>query len=190
MGFIPLTFLGLHQVALSRIGSAEQAFAEKFLLNGDICGPWPYQAVTPCFRNEPTDLWHLKYFIKNELFYFVRGDSSTYKTKLGSLCQQALDFFRDEMNISCSLIQVGPQAFDIFAHEPESSLIDAGFAVELGSYGIRETPHGSWVYGTGCAEPRTSQVQAALLEWAWVQQKAEEEANGGFPGVTGSKCFP
>lgn len=30
--------------------------------------------------------------------------------------------------------------------------------IELGSYGIRSCPFLDWVYGTGCAEPRTSSL--------------------------------
>ena len=31
--------------------------------------------------------------------------------------------------------------------------------VELGSYGIRENEYLTWIYGTGCAEPRLSKLQ-------------------------------
>ena len=48
---------------------------------------------------------------------------------------------------------------------PESKVetTDIGFdivcnGIELGSYGIRSCPFLDWIYGTGCAEPRTSSL--------------------------------
>ena len=52
-------------------------------------------------------------------------------------------------NLKC--IEMDNGSIDIVA------IID-GVEIELGSYGYREFEHMKWIYGTGCAEPRTSRI--------------------------------
>lgn len=142
------------------VASGEQSFLEirKELLKADGY-PALYQCVTPCFRDEanPDDL-HLQYFMKNEL---IGINWPTFEHKedvpwalLNFLIRKALDFFK------------------IYAYEPEDELkvIDAPMSnsvvnhditirgIEVGSYGYRYTDDFAWVYGTGVAEPRLTQV--------------------------------
>lgn len=124
------------------IGSAEQAFFQEVHLY-NLKGK--YQATTPCFRDDQEDQIHQKYFLKTELF--INNDVS--KKNLMKLISSALDFYKKYIDVE--IIQLGDNIFDI---------IDSKYHIELGSYGIRE--HyliGSWIYGTGCAEPRLSLVQ-------------------------------
>lgn len=142
------------------VASGEQSFLEirKELLKADGF-PALYQCVTPCFRDEanPDDL-HLQYFMKNEL---IGINWHTFENKekvpwalLNFVIRKALDYFR------------------IYAYEDrdELKIIDAPMpnsvvnhditirGVEVGSYGYRYTDDFAWVYGTGVAEPRLTQV--------------------------------
>jgi hypothetical protein len=142
------------------VASGEQSFLEirKELLKADGF-PALYQCVTPCFRDEakPDDL-HLQYFMKNELiginWHIFEHKENVPWALLNFVIRKALDFFK------------------IYAYEPEDelNLIDAPMpnsvvnhditirGIEVGSYGYRYTDDFAWVYGTGVAEPRLSQV--------------------------------
>lgn len=121
------------------VGSGEQSFLylylKGFLPKGLL------QTVTPCFRNESFDLLHSKYFIKNELINTVDVTNSG----LEKMIDNALMFYK------------------LFLPNSEVVKTDIGFDImdndnELGSYGIGECDFLSWIYGTGCAEPRLSTI--------------------------------
>lgn len=144
----------------SLVASGEQSFLEirKELLKADGF-PTTYQCVTPCFRDEANpDELHLQYFMKNELiginWHTFENKETVPWALLNFVIRKALDFFK------------------IYAYEPSDDLkvIDAPIpnsvvnyditirGIEVGSYGYRHTDDFAWVYGTGVAEPRLTQV--------------------------------
>lgn len=119
------------------VASGEQSFLYLYLKGFLPLGK--YQCVTPCLRFEPFDYLHSKYFIKNEL---IRTDSVT-ENDLDEVISHAFNFFSKYLdNVKIVKTEIG---YDI-----ESN------GIELGSYGIRECDFLTWIYGTGCAEPRLS----------------------------------
>jgi hypothetical protein len=121
------------------VASGEQSFLylylKGFLPKGE------FQTVTPCFRFESFDFLHTKYFIKNELIKTDKVDN----LELHRITDIALSFYK----------KLIPNA--------EIITTDSGFDIEvngneLGSYGIRECEFLKWIYATGCAEPRTSNL--------------------------------
>lgn len=127
------------------VGSAEQSFLE---LVKTIGLKGKYQATTPCFRNEPVDDTHQKYFMKTELFQNI----NVTEENLLAMIETARGFFNIYgKGVDAVVVKTGELSYDI---------IDASTGIELGSYGIRNHPNfGSWIYGTGCSEPRFTIVQ-------------------------------
>lgn len=123
------------------VGSAEQSFID-MLLSGESLGR--VQATTPCFRDETHDELHSPYFLKTELF-----DSTLPQNEEGvmAVLQDAKLFF--EHYLPVAIQREGELSWDIVAAES---------GIELGSYGVREIPGYSWIYGTGVALPRLQQV--------------------------------
>lgn len=115
------------------VASAEQSFIQS-LKDGKL-PPGRYQATTPCFRDDELDELHQRYFMKLELFDNTRDGDSYMRTVLDSQ-----EFFSKYVTVERKLTAVGMD-------------LESG-GIELGSYGVRETPYGKFVYGTGCAEPR------------------------------------
>lgn len=128
------------------VGSAEQAFLQ-LLLQGEELGR--HQALTPCFRNEVHDEQHLPYFMKLELFDGI----DVNRNGLERMVEAALSYYSPLLPVEVVAVENG--ALDIVSRE----------GIELGSYGIRtmrfEGRDLSWVYGTGCAEPRLTQAVEA-----------------------------
>lgn len=122
------------------IASGEQAFLYLYLK--EYLPKGKFQTITPCFRNDSFDFTHTKYFMKNEL---IQTDVVT-KLKLEELTENALSFFQSRFPVGLDVVNT-PEGFDIMLDE-----------YELGSYGIRECNFLKWIYGTGCAEPRTSKL--------------------------------
>lgn len=122
------------------VASGEQSFLYQYLKG--FLPPGEFQTVTPCFRYEPFSELHTKYFIKNEL---IKTDQVDHKSLL-EVVEKALQFFNLYFP-TAKIIQVVPvgNSYDI---EVEGQ--------ELGSYGIRKSDFLTWIYGTGCAEPRMS----------------------------------
>jgi hypothetical protein len=121
------------------VASGEQSFLE-LVSRGDqiekAC------CCTPCFRIEEWDELHLPYFMKVELI-------NTDLASLSSMIKDALKVFNNYLNVPARVIYLENDTFDI---------VGKNSGVELGSFGIRHWNDFSWVYGTGIAEPRTSQV--------------------------------
>lgn len=122
------------------IASGEQGFLYLYLKRYLPKGK--FQTVTPCFRNDPFDFTHSKYFIKNEL---IQTDIVT-KEELCKIVSTSKEFFDKIFPIETH-VEKTEDGYDI--------LLDN---VELGSYGIRSCEFLTWIYGTGCAEPRTSRL--------------------------------
>lgn len=121
------------------VASGEQSFLYQYLKG--FLPKGKYQTVTPCFRDEKVDFIHCKYFIKNEL---IITDNVSDKS-LDDIINDALSFFKKYLPES--KVETTDIGFDIVCN-----------GIELGSYGIRSCPFLDWVYGTGCAEPRTSSL--------------------------------
>lgn len=119
------------------VGSAEQSFLYLYLKG--FLPKGQFQAVTPCFRYEPFDQFHSKYFIKNEL---IKTDVVSY-LELVKILDHALGFYKKYI----------PDAHHVETEDGFDIVVDGK---ELGSYGIRECEFLKWIYGTGCAEPRLS----------------------------------
>lgn len=129
------------------VASAEQSFLqliyEKKLSNDPTEPMTRWQAITPCFRDEPVlDQLHQQYFMKLELIILNNFTSDSMRIMM----DRAHDFFLQY--VDCKTIETGVDMYDIITTTGE---------VELGSYGIRSHPLvGRWAYGTGVAEPRLS----------------------------------
>lgn len=96
--------------------------------------------MTPCFRFESFDYLHSKYFMKDEL---IITDNVT-KEGLEEIIVTAIEFFGKHLE-DVRVTKTGDLSYDITCD-----------GVELGSYGIRKSEFLTWIYGTGCAEPRLS----------------------------------
>ena len=126
------------------VASGEQSFLYLYLKGFLTKGS--YQTITPCFREEPFDITHSKYFIKNELI--VTDDVSN--NKLDSMVVICQTFFEKELERKIDIIKT-EQGFDLKYK-----------GIELGSYGIRSCEYLDWIYATGLAEPRMSIVKKML----------------------------
>lgn len=142
------------------VASGEQSFLEirKELLKADGF-PALYQCVTPCFRDEakPDEL-HLQYFMKNELiginWHTFEKKEDVPHALLSFIIRKALDFFKKFAN---------PEDVKLIDSPMSNSVINWDITIkdiEVGSYGYRYIDDFAWCYGTGCAEPRLSQVLA------------------------------
>lgn len=120
------------------VASGEQSFLYLYLKG--FLPKGCFQTITPCFRYESFDNLHSKYFLKNEL---IDTEVVTHN-RLVEIVLSAKEFFSKYMS-EVFYSQTGPDSFDIYAGN-----------IELGSYGIRKCEFLDWIYGTGCAEPRTS----------------------------------
>lgn len=119
------------------VASGEQSFIQ--LLKNKTLPAGKYQTITPCFRNDNEDELHQRYFMKLELL-------NTNVTKLEETIQQASDFFNKFLPTK---LESTKQGIDIISKKT---------GIELGSYGIRHSKFGAFVYGTGLAEPRLTIV--------------------------------
>lgn len=131
---------------LALVGSAEQGYLQ-MMLQGELA-PGRYVATTPCFRDEESlDFWHQQYFIKTELI----DTAEVSPQGLERMIANAESFFSRFLRVK--RVKIGVDMVD---------LVEVDSNTELGSYGLRSGALGgkdlSWVYGTGCAEPRLSKV--------------------------------
>lgn len=137
-------YYSLKSAEKSLVASGEQSFLY-MIINGYLTDG-KYQTITPCFRHEQQkDFFHGKYFMKNELIYF--GEKLVNENGLNEIIHFAKIYFEQFIGSGVKTVSVGENAFDIVYED-----------VELGSYGIRTFNGISWIYGTGCAEPRLSRT--------------------------------
>lgn len=121
------------------VASGEQSFLYLYLKNHLPKGQ--FQATTPCYRFESFDFLHSKYFIKNEL---IKTDivNTNELIKIVDICFGFYKKYISDINIIETSI-----GFDIMYKD-----------IEIGSYGIRSCNFLEWIYATGCAEPRLSNI--------------------------------
>ena len=127
------------------VASGEQSFLYLYLK--DFLPKGKFQTITPCFRDERYDMIHGKYFMKNELIITDETNSLT----LAKIVDDALKFFKTKIVSNLLDVVETKEGFDIV-------YINGDNEIELGSYGIRECEFIKWVYGTGCPEPRLSNL--------------------------------
>ena len=123
------------------IASGEQAFLQLAVKEG-LKGR--YVCATPCWRDDKPDALHQRQFFKVELFQV----NDPHRPMMDMMLDAA-DFFH--RYVRCHFEIKGEDAYDV---------VTRGKGIELGSYGVRTQEISgqtiSWVYGTGCAEPRLS----------------------------------
>lgn len=123
------------------VGSAEQSFLQ--LISKKELKPGKYSALTPCFRDDLEDELHKKYFMKLEL---INTEINNSENDLFSMLNLSTKFFKRYLDVMS--IRTGYKEYDIITSHNQ---------IELGSYGIRYNPLiGTWIFGTGLAEPRLS----------------------------------
>ena len=122
------------------VASAEQAFLQLLIDGRRLTRA---QATSPCFRDEVHDELHDPYFMKVEL---IRIDDVS-DAALEAMIRDALSFYTQHVPVEA--LHLGGSEYDIVA---------AGTGIELGSYGRRTAIGHTWLYGTGCAEPRLAHV--------------------------------
>lgn len=135
------------------VGSAEQSFI--YLMQGNWLFNARHVAATPCFRDDPEDDLHHKWFFKVELIERVAPylKQTAIEDVVWNMATVALDFYQSLPGGAAAAIVPTPDGLDIELH-----------GRELGSYGHRsyESVNGfvstrfAWVYGTGFADPRFS----------------------------------
>ena len=123
------------------VASGEQSFL--YLALKEYLPKGKYQTITPCFRFESFDFLHTKYFMKNELIV----TDVVNKTELERVISIALDFYGQFFDKN-----------DLITEETDDGCDITIKNIELGSYGIRKCDFLTWIYGTGCAEPRLSKL--------------------------------
>lgn len=132
------------------VASGEQSFLYLYLKG--FLPKGKFQTVTPCFRDDLFDITHTKYFIKNEL---IETEDVNFH-KLDFVIATALSFFKskfpEELRENVKIVDIDKNQYDIVYKNKDQDQEE----IELGSYGIRECDFLSWIYGTGCAEPRLS----------------------------------
>jgi hypothetical protein len=121
------------------VASGEQSFIE-LLSTGELI-PGQYVGITPCFRDERVDEFHKRYFMKVELIDTQNVNPQSLQIHISN----ALAFY--SQYIDCETVEQSDGTFDINVRNTN---------IELGSYGIREHNGLSWIFATGCAEPRLS----------------------------------
>ena len=140
------------------LASGEQGFL--YLANKGQLPPGRYQTVTPCFRNEPYDRYHVKHFMKLELIQLC--NTPIEQSSVEQLAGDALALFKKlAPTADLRIIKTGvkdpialpfTEQLDIVLHISDKQQIELGF------YGARHAPFAVWLYGTGIAEPRFSRA--------------------------------
>jgi hypothetical protein len=136
------------------VGSAESGF----LAIMEDLKPGYYYSISPCFRDNEEDDLHFCDFMKLELCIVNPSSGMESRAGLAQMISTCLRFFDKEYDRPFDYEQsTRPKVvrtkdgFDIEAN-----------GIELGSYGFREVTISGitnrWIYGTGLAEPRFSQV--------------------------------
>lgn len=131
------------------VASGEQSFFQ-LILDGKL-EPGCYSCVTPCFRDDKLDRYHQRWFLKLELID-TQDVTTGRPLELAYLAKEFFNVYLDNTAV------VPTQPLDKTL-VPETGYDVISNGIELGSYGLRQHPLiGSWVYATGCAEPRLSTV--------------------------------
>lgn len=137
------------------VASGEQSFLYLYLKG--FLPKGRFQTITPCFRDESFDIDHTKYFMKNELI----DTMDTSEASLMKMIENSKLFFQKYFKDKLEVRETGHLEYDIVWKDRE-----------IGSYGIRQCEYLTWVYGTGLAEPRFSN----LVNAHWMEQNITNRA--------------
>ncbi len=123
------------------LGSGEQGFIQSILdCKLDLHNRF---TVTPCFRNEPEDDLHRRWFMKLELY-----SARTTRESLDLMIETASKFMNYQLlDEQVSVEWTGDMQADLTLN-----------GIEVGSYGKRVLPKREFLYGTGLALPRFTQA--------------------------------
>lgn len=134
------------------VASGEQGFL--YLNEKGFLPKGKFQTTTPCFRDDTFDDTHTKYFIKTELIQtnFVTEANLLKMVEIAEKFFHNVAFTHRESVISGTLAEIERVSMK------DGSIDIMMNGVEVGSYGIRQHHNFSWIYGTGCAEPRLSKA--------------------------------
>lgn len=150
------------------ISSGEQGFL--YMANKGQLPTGNYQAITPCFRNEPHDEFHQKQFMKLELIEYMdthtpwhlAPNAAALNERVEDMVDNAMDTFEliGEKKMTMRAVKTTDanpaQVPGTVSYDIEGRYKDRW--IELGSYGARRAVFGTWIFGTGLAEPRFSKV--------------------------------
>ena len=150
------------------IASGEQGFL--YMANKGQLATGNYQAITPCFRNEPHDEFHQKQFMKLELIEYMdtytpwhmAPQGAALNERIEDMVDNAMDIFerlgQDKLVVRAVKTHDNDPVCvpDTVSYDIEGQYGDRW--IELGSYGARRAVFGTWIFGTGLAEPRFSKV--------------------------------
>ena len=132
------------------VASGEQGFIQ-MALDGLLAHDVKLMTITPCFRDDAIDEWHLRHFVKIELCWAYPKDSWQALVEMIENAGTVLRCLGAKTSVPMS---TPPGIYD---------LVDER-GIELGSYGIRKYKNFEWVFGTGLAEPRFSQAAKARFK--------------------------
>ncbi|MBI2102707.1 hypothetical protein HYT55_02620 [Candidatus Woesearchaeota archaeon] len=167
---LPLGRIGADLFGKLLVGSAEQSFLQ--LIKEKKLSPGKYVATTPCFRDDPVDDLHQKYFMKTELIDFSVEEREVAE-RLEQVMRDALEFFNFFLPIRKKQTDMG---YDI---------VDDKREIELGSYGVRshafsEGHRVTWIYGTGIALPRLTDVTESVKKKGYHEMIIPKAPAGSF----------
>lgn len=140
------------------VGSGEQSFIQ--LMKENKLSDGKSMCLTPCYREESVlDDTHLKMFMKLELIDYrykwsVRDEfMKEHLVALSDMLLNAHKFYKNNISVydEIEIIKSDSNQYDIVIND-----------FEVGSYGIRETSFGRFIYGTGLALPRFNQSIAQV----------------------------
>ena len=140
------------------VGSGEQSFIQ--LMKENKLSDGKSMCLTPCYREESVlDDTHLKMFMKLELIDYrykwsVRDEFMKEQlVALSDMLLNAHKFYKNNISVydEIEIIKSDANQYDIVIND-----------YEVGSYGIRETSFGRFIYGTGLALPRFNQSIAQV----------------------------
>jgi hypothetical protein len=164
-------FCGSVNSPFELIGSAEQSFA--WLIAEKLLSPGKYMSVTPCFRSDPEDVFHQRYFMKLELIQFNPAYSFEHPSPVNpfndfmDMVGNVKRYYESILNDHREGLQVHYDSH--YYMDLDNCSIDLMYnRIELGSYGIRtitdlEDNAFTYVYGTGIALPRFS----IAMDYKW-----------------------
>lgn len=159
------------------LASGEQGFL--YLLLKGFLPVGKYQTITPCFRNEAHDRYHSKQFMKLELIELLAEPIATNE-QIEAMLHDALGVFKALSDPTHTRIVYemthnglterhpdptgvrGTRTYDAQVQMPDLNPDATARCIEIGSYGARRCAFGTWIYGTGLAEPRFSRALAEL----------------------------
>lgn len=137
------------------VASGEQSLMSMIMSDGLPKGK--YVTVTPCFRSEKYDHFHQKHFIKTELIVSCGSNNSDWI--LEKVLTDAEEFFESELKPhSIHLSRTSHLSKDDNEVVIDLEIKVRNHIIELGSYGVRSKNGYTWVFGTGCAEPRLTKA--------------------------------